>query len=147
MDIYIVDSNLIFSAIFNLNSGIGQFILKSRSYNVSLYAPRYLKLEIDKHFDKIVQRSGLSAEDIRSLLDKIYGFITFINDEIIPFEKFVEAMRLDRDIDPDDVTFVALTNFLDKTLWTGDAKLYTGLKALGYEKVVNFSDIKDIYSL
>jgi predicted nucleic acid-binding protein len=64
MDIYIVDSNLIFSAVLNIKSGIGQFILKSVEMNVSLYAPKYLKIEIDRHFDKLVQRSKLSSDEV-----------------------------------------------------------------------------------
>lgn len=42
-------------------------------------------------------------------------------------------MRLVRNIDPDDVTFVALTNYMGETLWTGDNQLYKGLKKLGYK--------------
>jgi len=147
MDIYIVDSNLIFSAVLNIKSGIGQFILKSSDNNVSLYAPKYLQTEIEKHFDKIVRRSKLEAEEVKLSINKVYEYITFINDEIIPFEEFIKAMRLVRDIDPDDVTFVALTNYMDEILWTGDSRLYHGLKKVGYKKIVNFSDIKRIYNL
>lgn len=147
MDRYIVDSNLIFSAVLNLKSGIGQFILKSSENNVSLYAPKYLQTEIVKHFDKIVHRSKLEPEEIKLSIDKIYEYITFINDDIIPFEEFVKAMRLVREIDPDDVTFVALTNYMDEILWTGDRRLYRGLKKVGYKKIVIFDDIKKIYNL
>lgn len=79
--------------------------------------------------------------------DKIYGHIQFIDDQIIPFEEYVKAMRIVRDIDPDDVTFIALNNYFNGTLWTGDTKLYYGLKAKGYSKVVNYQDIKKIYSI
>lgn len=147
MDIYIVDANIIFSAVLNLKSGIGQFILKSAENKVSFYAPKYLKIEIDRHLIKIVQRSGLNPEEVKLAIDKIYEYVTFISDEIIPFEEYVKAMRLVREIDPNDVTFVALTNYLEKVLWTGDNKLYNGLKKLGYKRVVNFSDIKRIYKL
>ena len=147
MDIYIVDSNLIFSSVLNVKSGIGQFILKSKENNISLYAPKYLEKEINRHFSKIVKRSKLSEEEVRQVIQKIYEKITFINDEIIPFEEYVKAMRLVRDIDPDDVTFVALTNYMDEILWTGDTKLYNGLKKLGYEKVVNLNDLKRIYKI
>ncbi|GJM35619.1 MAG: hypothetical protein DHS20C18_46200 [Saprospiraceae bacterium] len=42
----------------------------------------------------------------------------------------------------DDLPFVALTEYLDELLWTGDNQLYNGLKKKGYKKVVNFEFIK-----
>ena len=128
MTVYVVDSNLIFSAILNIKSGIGQLILKSDKKNISLYAPKYLRVEITKHLDKIVHRSKLKKAEVQQVLNRIYEYITFIDDEIIPFEEFVMAMRLVRDIDPNDVTFVALTNYMNAILWTGDNQLYLGLK-------------------
>jgi predicted nucleic acid-binding protein len=76
-----------------------------------------------------------------------YKYIEFIEDAAIPFEEYIKAMRIVRDVDPDDVHFIALTNYLDRVLWTGDVKLYNGLKAKGYEKVVMFKDISRTYNL
>lgn len=147
MDVYIIDSNVIFSAILNIESGIGQFILKTKENNIVLYAPSYLKIEIEQHFQKIINRSKLTKEEIRLSLEIVYSRISFISDSLIPFEEYVKAMRLVRDIDPDDVTFVALANYMSKVLWTGDSKLYKGLKGMGFDRVVNFSDLKKIYKL
>lgn len=147
MDIYIVDSNLFFSDALNPDGKIGQFILKSRDYGVALYAPKYLKTEIDRHREKIVRLSKLDASEIAITIQEIYDYITFVSDDLIPFEEFIKAMRLVRRIDPDDVTFVALTNYIQGVLWTGDSKLYDGLKKLGCEQVVDFNDIKRIYKI
>ena len=46
------------------------------------------------------------------------------------------------DIDEDDLIFVALTEHLDELLWTGDLKLYNGLRENGYDKVITFDYIK-----
>jgi hypothetical protein len=32
-------------------------------------------------------------------------------------------------------------------LWTGDNELYSGLRSKGYDRVINFKDIKRIYNL
>lgn len=114
---------------------------------VKLYAPEILKVEIENHHDELLKASNLSSNEIRYVQDKIYNHIQFIDDQIIPFEQYVEAMRIVRDIDPDDVTFVALNNYLNETLWTGDTKLYKGLKAKGYTRVVNYQDLKAIYNM
>ncbi len=147
MDIYIIDANLIFSSILNIDSGIARFIQNVEYHKVKLYAPELLKVEIAHHHDDILKATGLSSREINYVKDKIYGYIQFIDDQIIPFEEYVKAMRIVRDIDPDDVTFIALSNYLSETLWTGDAKLYHGLKAKGYTKVVNYQDIKKIYNI
>jgi predicted nucleic acid-binding protein len=144
---YVIDTNVIFSAALNLNSGIGRFILKVREYKIQLYAPKYLKVEIDKHLQKIVEKSQLSPEEVGISLSQIYSNITFIEDKIIPFEEHVKALRLVRNIDPDDVTFVALANYMDEKLWTGDSKLYQGLRSLGYENVVNFEDLRKAHDI
>ena len=118
MDIFIIDTNVIFSAILNVESGIGQFILKTKEHNISLFSPSYVKTEIEKHFTKIVNRSKLSEADIRLAMELIYSRIVFISDDLIPFEEYIKAMRIVRDIDPDDVVFVALTSYMDKVLCT-----------------------------
>ncbi|MEM1324322.1 MAG: PIN domain-containing protein [Bacteroidota bacterium] len=89
----------------------------------------------------------MSLPKIRYARDKLYASIEFIDDQIIPFEEYILAMRMVRDIDPDDVTFVALNNYMNETLWTGDNQLYKGLKAKGYTRVVNFKDLKKLYNL
>ncbi|MEM6396443.1 MAG: PIN domain-containing protein [Bacteroidota bacterium] len=147
MSSYIIDANLIFSSLLNLGSGIAQFILNHDEFDVMLFAPERLKFEIENHHDKIVKISRLSTEEVKYARDKLYSCINFIDDQIIPFEEYVKAMRIIRDVDPADVHFVALANYMDEKLWTGDVKLYEGLKSKGYEKVINFSELKIIFSL
>lgn len=57
--IVIIDSNIVFSAILNSQSKIGQIIINSsnifRFYTVSL-----LKDEIERHKDKLLSISGFS---------------------------------------------------------------------------------------
>jgi len=67
--------------------------LKSADYNLSLYAPKYLKSEIAKHFHKILSISSLTEDEVNLLINKIYGYISFIDDKIIPFDEYVKAMR------------------------------------------------------
>lgn len=43
----------------------------------------------------------------------------------------------------DDLVFVALSDFLNVPLWTGDLKLYRELRAKGYNRVVVFQEIKE----
>lgn len=55
------------------------------------------------------------------------------------------SIRYVRDVDMDDLVFVALNEYLDSTLlWTGDEELYKALESKGYSKVVNFDKIKEM---
>ncbi len=51
---------------------------------------------------------------------------------------------LTEDIDVKDVSFVALTVETGGVLWTGDKKLYKGLKERGFDEVVNLNDLEEI---
>ena len=136
-----------FSAILNLESGIAQFIQTIERYDVKLYAPEMLKVEIQRHHRRLISISKLTSDEVTYARDRLYKFIEFIDDDAIPFDQYVQAMRIVRDIDPDDVNFVALNDYMKEILWTGDMELYYGLKKKGYKNVVIFEDIKKKYNL
>jgi len=147
MDLYIVDTNVLYSAILKPNNRIAKFILESEDYNVRLLAPSYLKSEILKYRGSIQSISGYNDYEFEFVKNQLFKQIRFIDDEIIPFEEWVKALRLVRDIDIDDVNFVALNNYLDKIFWTGDKRLFDGLISKGYKNIVTFDFIKEKYNL
>ena len=53
----IVDTNIVYSAILNSHSWIGQIILHSGN-SITFYSPKYLQLEIQNHFAKIQKITG-----------------------------------------------------------------------------------------
>jgi predicted nucleic acid-binding protein len=56
-------------------------------------------------------------------------------------EYYKNAVPFVRDVDMDDLVFVALTDFLDEKLWTGDMRLYRELISKGYTRAVTFQEI------
>lgn len=142
MRVLVIDSNIVWSAAYNPNSEIGQFLILSKESQYQFYAPNYLKVEIENHFPKIVKLSGLTTHEVRDSINLAYSRINFISDDQIPFEFYAKAAPLVRDIDPNDIVFVALADYLDEYLLTGDVKLYGGLIDKGYKRVVKFSEIK-----
>lgn len=140
----IVDSNVLWSTAYRAASDIGQFLLLSDPSQITFYAPEYLKVELQAHFQKIVSLSGQDEVAVQKVLLAAYRKIVFISDSHIPFEHFATAIRLVRDIDMDDVVFVALAEYLGALLWTGDDRLYRGLRAKGFSRVVNFQELRDL---
>ncbi len=116
--------------------------MSSSSNAVQFYAPDFLRVEIERYIPKLVKLSREEEKIIRRVITLIYSQVTFISDAQIPFEYYKNAVQYVRDVDMDDLVFVALTDFLDETLWTGDMKLYRGLKSKGYTNVVSFQEIK-----
>lgn len=141
MKILIIDTNVVFSAVLNPRRKIGEFILQKAGEQVEFFAPIYLREEMEKHFDRLVKIANTTPEAIRTTMTQVYQHIHFINDALIPFEHYHTALPLVRDIDMNDITFVALNEYLDELLWTGDMQLYNGLKAKGYDKVLNFEEV------
>ena len=98
-------------------------------------------MEINKHIIKLHSLSGKSEEDLMKIIYRVYTKIIFIEDAEIPYEFWVKAAPLVREIDMDDLPFVALNEYLNGHLWTGDKKLMNGLIERGYHKCIDTQDI------
>lgn len=147
MNTFILDSNIIWSTAYNAKSEIGQFVLLVSPKEVRFYAPEFLKVEIERHFPKIVSLSGQTEEEVRIVLGLAYKKIEFISDDQIPYEFYRRSIPLVRDVDMDDLVFVALAEYMKELLWTGDRRLITGLKSKGYQSVVDFNQVKELVLL
>lgn len=123
----VVDTNIIFSTLLNTNGTIGNILFNSKKH-FDFYSCSYMRFEIQKHWDKLKSISKLTDEQLEISRQEVFSKLNFINENLIPVEFWMEAERLTKDIDEDDVDFVALTLFLKARLWTGDKVLYKGLK-------------------
>lgn len=143
MKIIIVDTNIVFSSILNPKSRIGDLILNSGDC-LSFYCPSFLRVEIEKHKEKISDISGLTISEIDELKSLIFGHLIFISEEQVPFKVWYRTAELLRDIDPNDVAFVAVSEYMDEQLWTGDKKLIKGLISKGFTRLIS---TKELYAL
>ena len=100
-----------------------------------------MRQEIRNHWEKLKKISGLSEEQLQISYQQVLSKLKFIAEEIIPAEIWIAAEGITKDIDIDDIDFIALTQFLRATLWTGDKKLYNGLKKINFKRVLNTSEM------
>jgi len=140
----VVDSNIVFSAILNSQNKIGQLILDGSRY-FDFYSISLLKREILAHQNKILAISGYSDGLFFEIYDSITSKIKFIDDIILSNEELLTASDLVKTVDENDMLFVALTNHLKASLWTGDKKLIAGLKLKGYNKTISTEDLYQKY--
>ena len=115
----VVDSNIVFSAILNTESNIGQLIIQGTKY-FEFYSVGLLKEEILKHRVKILKSSNYSNDQFQNIFQLIINNIQFINDVILSDNEIADALELVKDIDENDTLFIALSDHLESKLWTGD---------------------------
>jgi predicted nucleic acid-binding protein len=136
----VVDTNIIFSALLNSNTNIGDLVFNSDKH-FEFYSCAYMRYEIKKHWERLKKISKLSDEQLQISYTQVLSKLQFINEEIIPAETWLSSEEITKGIDIDDTDFVALTKFLKATLWTGDKVLYRGLKKLGFKKLINTTEL------
>lgn len=139
----IVDTNSVFSAILNSQNTIGKILLRSKK-DIQFYSCSYLRTEIKLHRAKLLKLTRLSANNLSELEDIVMHQITFIDERLIPKKLLVNAQKLLQDIDENDIFFVALTDFLNGKLWTGDKQLYNGLKNKKYHEILSTSELSHL---
>jgi predicted nucleic acid-binding protein len=140
----VVDSNIVFSAILNTKSKIGQLIINGSQY-FDFYTIGLLRDEVIKHKNKILTLTKYSADQFNTIFQLITSRIIFIDEILLTDGDISKAIELVAGIDPDDALYVALNNHLLAHLWTGDKRLINGLKKKGYSRVLTTDDFYDIY--
>lgn len=138
--IIIVDTNIAFSAILNTKSIIGDLILNSGNV-FQFWSCHYLLEEIGKHWDKLKRISRLNDNTLHESQRLIYKNINFIDESQIPKVNRLRAYDLVKDVDLNDIVFVALNDYQESILWTGDKVLIKGLKFKGYDKVITTDEM------
>jgi len=138
--IVIVDTNIAFSAILNSKSIIGDLIINSNNI-FQFQSCHYLWAEIDKHWDKLKKISKLGDNDLLESQRIVYKNINFIDEGQIPKLHRLRAYELVKDIDLNDIVFVALNEYQNAILWTGDKALIEGLRLIGYNRVITTDEI------
>lgn len=135
----IVDSNIIFSAMLNLDSRIAQILINGGDL-YDFYAPKYVRTEIWEHQDKLKKIAKLDNEEFIEVYELVLKNITILDHSIIPIEKYKKAAEICKRIDVDDTIFVAFSYFLKCKLWTGDKKLINGLLKEEKEMTISTAD-------
>lgn len=138
-----VDSNIVFSAILNPNSSIGQILIHGSKY-FDFYSINYLKEEISNHSPKILKITGYSNDKFDNIYHLIISKIRFVDDVLLSDSSIKKAYKLTSDIDEDDTLFVALNIHLKSLLWTGDKFLINGLKEKGYFRTISTLEIHEL---
>lgn len=78
----IVDSNIIYSALLNTQSTIGDILLNSQE-TFTFVSCEYLREEIENHKEKIIKHSGYTESEYREIEYLVLHPITFVLESLI----------------------------------------------------------------
>ena len=112
----VIDTNIIFSALIK-DSITRRIILIS---NFDFFIPEYVFIELQKHSQEILKKSGYDHDDLNSMLDVLIG-----NINVVPQDEFInhipKAFRIMKDIDENDTSFLALAFMINGDgIWSND---------------------------
>ena len=136
----VVDTNIVFSAILNTGSQIGNLLLHSNRH-FRFYSCHYLQIEIQRHRSKLLNLTKLNDDELTELISLVTYPITFIDEKLLPNDLLIITETLLQFIDPNDTPFVALTTNLGGKLWTGDMQLYKGLQLKNFTNILLTADL------
>lgn len=137
----VVDSNIIISLLIKAD-GVIFDLFDQLSESHDLYISDTTLTEIFNHQKKIIRLSKLSDESFETLKALAIQKVTIIPSLSIPDDLHIKSYKLVEHIDPNDFVFVATAIFVNGSLWTGDKKLYQGLKSKGFNAIINTNEVK-----
>lgn len=136
--ILITDTNILYSALLKPDSIVAQIFKDKR--NLQFIAPMYVFEEIKEHWQAIIKYSQLSEKELKKELSYYKKRIQICR---ISDPKHLEkAEQIVKDIDPEDVFFVALHFDTGHKIWTGDTALIKGVEAKGYKIFITTAELK-----
>lgn len=133
-DIVVVDTNIIFAALYSGSSRIPQELTRE---NTSFITPSFTIVEIFKHSPRLQKNSNLSLDEILDQLSFVLEEIDFVRMRPVAIGSWLEARRLCKGVDPNDIAFVALALEKSAALWTYDRELKMHLEKNGFNNFFN----------
>lgn len=136
----VVDTNIVFSAILNSSHRIAEILIYPNPA-IQFFSCDYLRTELTKHQDKLTKLSKRPLNEILELEDYLTQHITFFNHHILPSENTESIKAVLNEIDPFDIPFVELTQYLNARLWTGDKQLIKTLNEKGFTQTITTQEL------
>jgi len=139
----IVDANIVFSGILNSDGKIGDLLINSGN-TFKFISPYFLRIEIQRHHEKLLKISKLTLEHLLESEYQICKSINFISDEQISSKNWNIANDLVFDVDEKDISYVAFSKQFKSKIWSGDISLIKGLANKGF---TNFISTNELWNL
>ena len=130
-EIVVVDTNIFISALISRNTEILRTLTDS---SISFVTTNFLVVELFEHSPRIQEKTHIGREELLKVLSILISQVKLIDDGFISIGSWIEARKLTKEVDLDDIAFVALALELGAKLWTRDEKLKLHLTRNGFSQ-------------
>jgi predicted nucleic acid-binding protein len=139
----IVDANIVFSGILKSDGKIGDLLINSGGL-FKFISPDFLRIEIQRHHEKLIKISKLSLDQVLESEFQICKSINFISDEQISYPNWILAENLVFDVDKKDISYIAFSKQFKAKVWSGDKSLIKGLAHKGFTNFISTNELWDL---
>jgi predicted nucleic acid-binding protein len=136
MSSYVADANVIFSALIS-----GKSVYLRLASQHQLYLPDYALEEIQQYQNLITERTKQAPVELKEYILALFKLITVLPNTIISLRSHLAAFELCKDIDRQDMVYLALSIELNYPFLTRDKILAEGLRTKGYTNVVTLDEL------
>ncbi len=138
-----VDTNILISAL--INSKGKEFAILKRSYRqIDFVSSVFLLKEFSQKINKVAALTNSSPADVSYQFKALTEQFLWVKEIELDSASLHEAEKLIQNIDPKDFLFVAVAVYFDSLLWSGDMKLYKGLRRRGFKNIVTTKELSEI---
>ena len=138
-----VDTNILISAL--INSKGKEFAILKKSYRqIDFVSSVFLLKEFSQKSNKVAALTNSSPADVRYQFRALSEQFLWVKENELDNVSLQEAERLIQHIDPKDFWYVAVAVYFDSLLWSGDMKLYKGLRRKGFKNIVTTKELSEI---
>ena len=136
---YVLDVNILFSAIISGKEFYREILTKNR-----FYLPDFALDELRKYENILILRTKLTLPKLKEYTLLLFDKLIITPQFIISTGNILKAYGICRDTDVQDTLYVALSLEMNAPFITRDKELYDGLKVNGFDSVILFNDfLKD----
>ncbi len=136
MNKYVTDANVIFSSLISGQDNYLELVSINR-----LYLPDFALVELQEYQQIIWEKTKQNPDELKAFTLALFDKITVVPNLLISLPNYRTAYELCKDIDPKDMTYVALSIELSYPLLTRDKPLADGLRAKGFISVVTLDEL------
>jgi predicted nucleic acid-binding protein len=139
----IIDANILISGIIKPYGQITKLIYFKRP-EIDFVIPEYALEEIARHKVRICKETKTTSLQFEQIFDALLVNILRFSTDSISQSDIQAAEKLVLSIDTKDIWYVAFAISLDALLWTGDLKLYRGLRRKDFNQIIITKEMEDI---